>query len=85
MIKGELLKGLTYEQVYKLVRCKNPQEVLDVEKQEEICLTDEQFSVASTGDLYKSSNCPKCGNKSTDLYSIGTDYLYVCPKCGKVF
>ena len=86
-IKEELLKGLTEEQISKVKECKNEKELLDLAKNEEFKLTDEQLSAVSGGcgsssDSTSSVKCPNCG--SSNVKSNYSVYFtsYVCKECG---
>ena len=57
MMKEELLKGLTEEQIAKVKACKNQEELLALAKQEGIELNDEQLEAVNGG---------ACSNDSTD-------------------
>ena len=43
MVKDELLKGLTEEQIAKIKSCKSQEELLELAKEEGIELTEEQL------------------------------------------
>ena len=52
-MKKELLKGLTDEQIAKVKACKNQEELLELAKEENIDLTDEQLEAVSGGGCGK--------------------------------
>ena len=84
MMKEELLKGLTEEQIAKVKACKSQEELLAFAKQEGIELTDEQLEAVSggvclvqeVGDTRKT--CPECGSKN--VITLGEQYL-LCNDC----
>ena len=69
IMKKELLKGLTEEQIAKLKTCQSQEEILKVAKEEGVELTDEQLNSISGGGLLCSSdnNCPQCGAGYDDI------------------
>ena len=87
-MKKELLKGLTEEQVAKVKACKNHAELLELAREEDIKLTDEQLDaisgagacsvVSDVGDYFNPFDCPKCG--CNDVKKDGN--VYTCKKCG---
>ena len=87
-MKKELLKGLTEEQIAKAKACKNHAELLELAREEDIKLTDEQLDVISgggacsvisdIGDKINPYDCPKCG--SNDVEKDGN--VHTCKKCG---
>ncbi len=90
-MKNELLKGLTEEQIAKVKKCKNHEELLALAKAEGIELSDEQLTAVSGGgacsaisDLGDSINpwdCPKCGANRP----VKDGKTYTCEKCGYVW
>ena len=63
-MKQDLLKGLTKEQVEKLRKCKNHEEILALAKKEGIELSDEQLQYVAGGECEEKwvvSQCPRCG------------------------
>ena len=68
MIKKELLKGLTDEQIKKVENCKTTEEVLAFAKKEGVELTDEQLAAVSGGcddsNEKSTTNCPACGSSN---------------------
>ena len=90
MSKEELLKGLTEEQIEKVQKCKNLDEIMDLAKSEGIELTDEQLSVVSGGGCRNVEFCPSCGSDNICLASnrTGSDCgktLYYCRNCQSYF
>ena len=85
MLTKELLEGLTEEQVRKLSTCKSNSEFLKIAKEEGIELNEAQLSAFSGGESCLEAACPHCGCKETELHTVGTDFFYACPKCGKIF
>lgn len=89
MMKEELLKGLTAEQIAKVRKCKNTAEVLAlIEEEDGIELTKEQLAYVSGGgracdyissaiDYIDPFDCPKCG--SGNIKKDGNEYT--CKKC----
>jgi len=88
MMKEELLKGLTEEQIAKVKACKNQEELLALAKEEDIELTEEQLSaisgggacsvISDIGDKINPFDCPRCG--SNNIKDKGT--YYICQGCG---
>ena len=85
-MKKELLKGLSEEQIERLKKCKNSDEILAFAKEEGIELSDEQLEAINGGCGDSApDNCPQCG--SDKIYWQITydeffdfDYFYKC-KC----
>ena len=79
----ELLKGLTQEQLEKVKKCKNQQEILALIKEEGVELNQEQLEAVSGGscgsdlDVY----CPYCGDWPV---TIDGDQYY-CVSCKRHF
>lgn len=48
-MKKELLKGLTKEQIEKVKKCKNQEELLALAKEEGVSLTEEQLAAINGG------------------------------------
>jgi hypothetical protein len=85
IMREELLKGLTEEQIEKLKECKNQEEVLKLAKEEGIELTDDQLEAVS-GGCSGVECCPKCGSKNlqTHPYTLldhELTYDVVCLDC----
>lgn len=59
IMKKELLKGLTEEQVAKIMACNTTEEVLTVAREEGIELTDEQLEAVNGGGCFGSSDDKK--------------------------
>ena len=88
MMREELLKGLTEEQIKKVKACENSEELLSLAKEEGIELNDEQLKaisgggacsvISDIGDKINPFDCPKCG--SNDVEKDGNEYT--CKKCG---
>ena len=88
IMKKELLKGLTDEQIAKVKACKSHEELLALAKKEGIELSDEQLAVVSgggacsvisdAGDYINPFDCPECG--SNDIKKDGKKCT--CKKCG---
>lgn len=77
----ELLKGLSSEQIEKAKHCKNNRELLELAKEEDIKLTEEQLEAVSGGCGFFAA-CPYCG--SIWLESIGANSVK-CHDCGQIF
>ena len=95
-MRKELLKGLTEEQIAKVKKCKNYDELLLLAKAEGVELTDEQLKIVSGGgkDYCQSTPtdaCMYCGSKDVKYTRQTTgvlfDYQYEgkCRKCGRTF
>lgn len=87
IMKEELLKGLTEEQIAKVKACKNSQEMLAVAREEGIELTDEQLEAVNggCGTTTFPFCCSKCGSNQLKREPCG-EFLeksrYTCSKCG---
>ena len=95
-MKKELLKGLTEEQIAKVKKCKNYDEVLELAKDEGVELTDEQLKfVSGAGKDYCQSTpndaCMYCGSKDVKYKRQSTGVLFdyqfecTCRTCGRTF
>ena len=74
-MRDELLKGLTKEQIAKAKACKNQEEMLALDKEEGIELTEEQLEAVSGGcGTPTVVPCPRC--KSTNVYFCGQNLIY---------
>ena len=49
MLREELFRGLTEQQISKVKSCKNPSEILALAKEEGVDLTDEQLKAINGG------------------------------------
>ena len=90
MLKEELLKGLSEEQIAKVKACKSQEELLSVAKQEGIELTDEQLAAVSGGFCESSPKiypCPVCKSKdAVHVIQEAANYTrYECTKCNITF
>ena len=90
VVKKELLKGLSNEQIAKIKKCKNTDEILALAKSEGTELTEEQLAAVSGGGciLGEYPDCPNC--KSNDSVFKNDDinhseYLYICLDCNLMF
>ena len=90
IMRKELLKGLTEEQVKKVKACKSQEEILELAKTEGVELNEEQLAAVSGGMCHtdeKPAKCPECGSK--DLEFSGDPFsptgIYICKKCGNRF
>ena len=71
-MKRDLLKGLNEEQIARVKKCHNHQELLKLAQEEGIELTPEQLEAVSGGGLCVSTptfTCPKCGSQRVNAYS----------------
>ena len=83
-MKQELLKGLTDEQIAKVKACKNSEEILALEKEENIELSEEQLETVS-GDCgtILEATCPDCGSKNVNYrMDQHAGPQYHCLDCG---
>ena len=85
IVKEELLKGLTEEQIAKFRACKGAEEILALAKKEGITLNDEQLEAVSGGTTCSSTQttCPNCG--SSDVIGFGINPTVQCRKCGTMW
>lgn len=60
MLREELFRGLTEQQISKVRSCKNPSEILSLAKEEGVELTDEQLEAINGGA------CSDSTDKTTD-------------------
>lgn len=97
IMKEELLKGLTEEQLEKARACKNSVELLEVAKNEGLELTEEQLEAIAGGGCSdsepkqcapspfgKGPTCPRCGsNNVTEEYDsyLSSGIVYHCEQC----
>ena len=89
VVKKELLKGLSNEQIAKIKKCKNTDEILALAKSEGIELTDEQLEAVNGGcgkskEWYEIDNmqCPECLNRH--CMEKVSDAWYRCKYCNKI-
>ena len=88
MCRDYLLQGLTEQQVAKLSKCKNQEEVLTLAKAEGVELTDEQLNTVSGGDfcLCPQTRCPDCNGTNVEVRTYNSaGSIYYCKKCKKEF
>ena len=82
MMKRDLLKGLTKEQIEKVKSCNSQEELLALAKEEGIELNDEQLTAISGGGLCVSTptfTCPKCGSTNVSAYNLtGPARVWFC-------
>ena len=84
-MKKELLKGLSEEQIAKIKKCKNQDELLKLAKEEGVELTKEQMEAVNGGGCMSSMKCPNCGSsdfQKLPRYQISGCSTYKCNKCG---
>ena len=91
MVKDELLKNLTPEQLAKVRSCKSGAEILEVAKREGVELTEEQLSNINGGNgclnvrVPDPAPCPGCGKMVEKAYYWDASEEvaeYLCPHCG---
>ena len=91
IMKEELLKGLTEEQIAKVKACKNSEEMLTVAKEEGIELSEEQLEAVSGGcgttTPGRAKSCPACGSNNIAVNKFrkanGDIYWFnICKACG---
>ena len=68
IMREELLRGLTEEQIAKLKECKGQEEILAAAKEEGIELTDDQLEAVSGGGCAMFTRCPRCNSDQVDYY-----------------
>lgn len=86
VMREELLKGLTEEQIAKIKACKNQEEILKIAKEEGIELSDEQLEAVSGGSCHDGAWCPFCYQHNTRfLDREGNVMIYMCDDCHKEF
>ena len=87
MAKEELLKGLNEEEIAKVKACKNQEELLQLTKEEDIELTDEQLKAVSGGGCGSDGDvmeCPEChSTKNVKKIQLASDRVkcYKCTSC----
>lgn len=88
-MKQDLLKGLSDEQIARIKKCKNNEEMLKIAKEEGVALTDEQLEAINGGCSSDAVKCPKCGHDKYETsivknsaLDIGASTKYKCKKCG---
>ena len=67
-MKEELLKGLTEEQIAKVKACSDIHDLLQLAKDEEVALTDEQLAAVSGGGCSDSDDEKKNNNNGHRKY-----------------
>ena len=87
IMRKELLKGLSEEQIKKVEACKSSEEILSLAKAEGVELNEEQLAAVSGGACKKGNKkCPKCGsdNLSDEYKEINhKEYRkFKCNNCG---
>ena len=82
VMREELLKGLTEEQIKKVKACKNAEEILALAKEEGVTLSEEQLEAVSGGCGIKIKSPYDYAVEQTldqaSPYKIKTE----CPSCG---
>ncbi|MBR1846720.1 MAG: Nif11-like leader peptide family natural product precursor, partial [Bacilli bacterium] len=82
IMKEELLKGLSEEQIAKLKECKNTEEILAVAKKEGVELTEEQLEAVSGGGCGDPLICPRChGQNCRNRNGYGGAQWHICDDC----
>ena len=93
MKREELLAGLTKEQIERLNECNSPEEILNLAKEEDVELNDEQLKAISGGcgsdepkyPAPKPMPCPHCNSLKQEFHlREGTNNVvdYHCLNCG---
>lgn len=92
IMKKELLKGLTEEQIKKVEACKNAEEILALAKAEGVQLSEEQLAAVSGGGCGSTADpvkCNQCGSlncekygKTKNLWTNEWNYKWRCNDCG---
>ena len=91
-MKDELLKGLTEEQIEKVKKCKNVEELLALAKKEGLELNDEQLAAVNGGSCFPSQNknavCHWCNSDNVEVtgafHDVKTGGIhYKCRDCGR--
>ena len=85
MVKEDLLKGLTPEQIEKAKKCKNVDELLKFAKKEGIELSNEQLAAVNGGCGTKEAPneiCPNCGANNVVYHDILIGWDCECRACG---
>ena len=91
IMRNDLLKGLTDEQIKKVEACKSPDEILALAKAEGVELSEEQLEAVSGGcgtDKNKNKmHCYCCGSYDMKYYAREGDKkaYWECQKCGADF
>ena len=89
MIREDLLRGLSEEQIKKVRACKNSEELLALAKEEGLELTSEQLEAVNAGACSNTDNCPPCPScGSTNVkskYSGNKVSIFKCKDCGREF
>lgn len=83
MMKKDLLKGLSKEQIERVNACRSQEELLALAREQGIELTDEQLDAINGGACGSNKlSCPKCGY---NYYAQNAPNRYACLKCGACF
>ena len=90
IMREELLKGLTEEQIKKVKECKSSEEILDLAKAEGVQLSEEQLEAVSGGGCSHSVKCTGCGSKnvkeiSKTVKGMPMGKMYKCRDCEREF
>ena len=85
MMKKDLLKGLSEEQIAKVKACKDVDELMSLAKREGVELTSEQLEAVSGGGcsstIFCIPKCPECKSKNTKEYFYDGN-TRKCMECG---
>lgn len=82
-MRAELLKGLTKEQIEKLRGCKSTQEMLELAKNEDVQLTEEQLDAISGGNCsVEPPKCPICNSEHVIVIDKSAYEHHECKNCG---
>ena len=91
LMKKELLKGLTEDQIAKVKACKDNKELYQLAKDEGVELSNEQLEAVSGGICTSTPDfsCPNCGSKKIKTRynenSIAEWWNNTCEECGYVW
>lgn len=86
-MKKDLLSGFNQEQIAKIKACKSYKELLQLAKEEEVDLTQEQLATIYGGACFSGGGvaCPYCGNRGPhSLVKTKNSIKLFCKTCNKV-
>lgn len=87
MMKKDLLKGLSKEQLEKARGCKTSEELLKLAQEENVELTEEQLLAVSGGCGSTYTECPYCHSKNitVEKADISSYATYHCNDCDQTW
>ena len=89
LMKNELLKGLSEDQIAKVRACNNTDEILALARQEGLELTSEQLEAVNGGACSNTDHCPpcpSCGSTNVKCKCSGNKVsVFKCKDCGREF